>query len=272
MVLGDADRVVAMGAGAYAGIRTRREEIRDMLLTDVCPFTLGIGVAGKTEQNVLSPMIERNSTLPASCRNRFVTACDYQREILVKIYQGEEYYVDNNVFLGEVSIEVAPKPRGQAWIEVQFTYDINGILHVAVVNELGEKKQLLLASQTLSEAELAHYAGELEKLMVPPLEEPENRALLDRLLEYYEEAVGRRRELLGAMIGRFTMGLNSGRRRAVKDAVETAEEWLAWLAGQKDMQEERLFDGELKAWRMSEGEEEEEEETADEGNLGAFED
>lgn len=279
VVLGGTDRVVAMGAGAYAGIRSRREEIKDMLLTDVCPFTLGIGVAGKTEKNVLSPMIERNSTLPASFRNRFVTASDYQREILVRIYQGEEYYVDNDVFLGEVSIEVVPKPAGQAWIEVQFTYDINGILHVAVVNEAGEKKQILLANQTLSGEELERYEKELERLMVPPLEEPENRELLERFLEYYEEAVGRRREMIGAMLGRFAAELNSGRRRAVRDAVDAAKTWLKELEEQKDSREERLFDGELKEeeapggewedeWLSGEGEEG----SADDGNLEAFRD
>ncbi len=82
VVLDETDRVVALGAGIYAGIRRRGEEIRDMLLTDVCPFTLGIGIRNRSGQdkNILSPMIERNSTLPASCRNRFVTTSDYQRE------------------------------------------------------------------------------------------------------------------------------------------------------------------------------------------------
>ena len=119
VVLDETDRVVALGAGIYAGIRRRGEEIRDMLLTDVCPFTLGIGVRNRSGQdrNILSPMIERNSTLPASVKNRFVTTGDYQREILVKIYQGEEYYVDDNVCLGEVNIEVALKPAGQAWVD-----------------------------------------------------------------------------------------------------------------------------------------------------------
>lgn len=248
VVLDRTDQVVAMGAGAYAGIRTRGEDIRDMVLTDVCPFTLGIGVInrGNRDKDILSPMIERNSTLPASVRNRFVTAGDYQKEIRIRIFQGEEYYVDDNVFLGEVSIEVAARPAGQAWVDVRFTYDINGILHVAVDNEAGERKQILLANQTLSQEELEQYARELEKIMIPPIQQPENQQKLARFLEYYEDSTGRRREMIGAMIGRFTQGLGSGRKKEVRNAMELAQVWLEQLEQEEDIRETLLFDGELK--------------------------
>lgn len=245
VVLDQTDRVVALGAGIYAGIRRRGEEIRDMLLTDVCPFTLGIGVRNRSGQdkNVLSPMIERNSTLPASCRNRFVTTSDYQREILVKIYQGEEYYVDDNVYLGEVAIEVALKPAGQAWVDVQFTYDINGILHVSVENEMGERRQILLANQALTAEELERYTQEMEKIMLPPIEQPANREMLARFLAYFENSTGERRERIGAMIGYVTRGLCSGRKKAVRNAQENAGAWLNMLEEAQETKEERLFDG-----------------------------
>ena len=245
VVLDETDRVVALGAGIYAGIRRRGEEIRDMLLTDVCPFTLGIGIWNRSGQdrNVLSPMIERNSTLPASVKNRFITTSDYQREILVKIYQGEEYYVDDNVYLGEVAIEVALKPAGQAWVDVQFTYDINGILHVSVENEMGERRQILLANQALSPEELERYAKEMEKIMLPPIEQPENQKMLARFLEYFENSTGERRDRIGAMIGRITQGLCSGRKKAVRNAQEAARQWLSMLEKSQETKEERLFDG-----------------------------
>ena len=248
IVLGETDKVVALGAGVYAGIRQRREEIKDMLLTDVCPFTLGIGINNRAnrDKNILSPMIERNSTLPASHKNRFVTVYDYQKEITVRIYQGEEYYVDDDVFLGEVTIEVALKPAGQAWVDVQFTYDINGILHVAVMNEMGERRQVLLANQTLSEEELERYIREMEKIMLPPIQQPENQEMLARLLDYYENSTGRKREMIAAMTGRIMEGLNSGRKRAVRNAEETGRMWLEQLEKEKDMREDILFDGELK--------------------------
>ena len=249
VVLGETDRVVALGAGVYAGIRQRREEIRDMLLTDVCPFTLGIGVNNKAnrDKNILNPMIERNSTLPASHRDRFVTVNDYQKEIRIRIYQGEEYYVDDDVLLGELSIEVAQKPAGQAWVEVQFTYDINGILHVMAENEMGERRQILLANQTLSDAELERYSREMEKIMVPPAKRPENQKMLACFLDYYENSTGQRREMIAAMTGRILAGLNSGRKKAVRNAEEMGRMWLAQLQQATEMREELLFDGELKA-------------------------
>ena len=219
-----------------------------MLLTDVCPFTLGIGVNNRAnwDKNILRPMIERNSTLPASHRDRFVTVADYQKEIKVCIYQGEEYSVDDDALLGELTIEVALKPAGQAWVEVQFTYDINGILHVVVENEMGERRQILLANQTLSEAELERYTREMEKIMLPPIQQPENREMLDRFLAYYEESTGRRREMIAAMTGRVMAGLQSGRKKEVRSAQELGRAWLAQLQEETDMREEVLFDGELK--------------------------
>ena len=219
-----------------------------MLLTDVCPFTLGIGVNNRAnrDKNILNPMIERNSTLPASRKDRFVTVYDYQKEIKIRIYQGEEYYVDDDVLLGELSIDVALKPAGQAWVDVQFTYDINGILHVMAENEIGERRQILLANQTLSEEELERYTREMEKIMLPPIQQPENREMLDRFLEYYEESTGRRREMIAAMTGRIMAGLQSGRKKEVRNAQETGRAWLGQLQQAADMREDLLFDGALK--------------------------
>ncbi len=248
IVLGETDRVVACGAGVYAGIRQRREEIRDMLLTDVCPFTLGIGVNNRAnrDKNILSPMIERNTTLPASHRERFVTVGDYQKEIRIQIYQGEEYYVDDDVLLGELTIEVALKPAGQAWVDVQFTYDINGILHVMAENEMGERRQILLANQTLSEAELERYTREMEKIMLPPIQQPENQKMLAFFLDYYEKSTGHKREMIASMTGRILAGLSSGRKKEVKNAEKLGKMWMTQLQQAMDMQEELLFDGELK--------------------------
>lgn len=248
IVLGETDMVVARGAGIYAGIRQRKEDIRDMLLTDVCPFTLGIGVNNKAnrDKNILNPMIERNSTLPASHRDRFVTVSDYQKEIRIRIYQGEEYYVDDDVLLGELTIEVALRPAGQAWVDVQFTYDINGILHVTVENEMGQSRHILLANQALSEEELERYTREMERILLPPIQRPENQEMLARFLDYYENSTGRRRELLAAVTGAVAAGLQSGRKIEVRKAQELGRAWLTRLQQSMDMREETLFDGELK--------------------------
>lgn len=248
VVLGDTDMVVALGAGIYTGIRRRDAEIRDILLTDVCPFTLGVETFRRQgeKKGYLLPMIERNSTLPASRRERLVTLYDYQTAVTVKIYQGEEYFARDNIYLGEVTAQVAPKKAGKEWIDVYFTYDINGILHVEIVNSKGEHNQILLANQTLGEAELERHKKEIEALMTPPLEQDKNRKLLERVSAYYEQSTGARRERLGALIHWFVAGMNSGRLYRIRRAAEEMERQLALLEEADERREDLLFDGDLK--------------------------
>ena len=248
VVLGDTDMVVALGAGIYTGIRRRDAEIRDILLTDVWPFTLGVETFRRQgeKKGYLLPMIERNSTLPASRRERLVTLYDYQTAVTVKIYQGEEYFARDNIYLGEVTAQVAPKKAGKEWIDVYFTYDINGILHVEIVNSKGEHNQILLANQTLGEAELERHKKEIEALMTPPLEQDKNRKLLERASAYYEQSTGARRERLGALIHWFVAGMNSGRLYRIRRAAEEMERQLALLEEADERREDLLFDGDLK--------------------------
>lgn len=253
VVLGDTDKVVAMGAGIYAGIRKRDEDIRDILLTDVCPFTLGVESYHRKEdkKGYLLPMIERNSTLPASRCERLVTLYDYQSAITVKIYQGEEYFADDNIYLGEVTSHVEPKRAGKEWIDVHFTYDINGILHVEVVNSRNEHNQILLANQTLSKAELERYRKEMEQIVLPPVEQAENQALLRKAELYYEQSTGDKRMRIGSLINWFLSALNSGRLYIVKKAAEEMKHQLELLDAAEGQKEELLFDGELK-WNLDE--------------------
>lgn len=257
IVLGETDKVVAMGAGVYAGIRARREDIRDMLLTDVCPFTLGVETWRKKSdlQGYLLPMIERNSTLPTSHCQRLVTMNDYQDGITVRIYQGEEYYAKDNLFLGEISIPVYPKPAGEEWIDVYFTYDINGLLYVEVANAQGIRNHILLSNQELSRAELERYRKEMQKLMIPPIQQEENKKILEELTQYYHNSVGGQREQIGLFINWFARYLHSGRRYLIVQAVEKAKQQVQFLEESQDRAEEFLFDGELNVLLEEESEE-----------------
>lgn len=257
IVLGETDKVVAMGAGVYAGIRARREDIRDMLLTDVCPFTLGVETWRKKSdlQGYLLPMIERNSTLPTSHCQRLVTMNDYQDGITVRIYQGEEYYAKDNLFLGEISIPVYPKPAGEEWIDVYFTYDINGLLYVEVANAQGIRNHILLSNQELSRSELERYRKEMQKLMIPPIQQEENKKILEELTQYYHNSVGGQREQIGLFINWFARYLHSGRRYLIVQAVEKAKQQVQFLEESQDRAEEFLFDGELNVLLEEESEE-----------------
>ncbi len=243
IVLGETDKVVAMGAGVYSGIRTRNEDIKDILLTDVCPFTLGVECWHKetSMQGYMLPMIERNSTLPSSKCQRLVTLGDYQNEIIVRIYQGEEYYAKDNLFLGEIRIPVVPKPAGQEGIEVYFTYDINGILFVEVVNSQNVRNHILLANQNISKSELERYREEMKQLLIPPIQREENQKILTRLIEHYENSLGEKRTQIGFLIERFTDGLRSNRQHIVKRTIDEVNQRLEQIEKYQNNEEELLF-------------------------------
>ncbi len=100
----DPDRMIARGLGVVVGIKERDDEIKDMLLTDICPFSLGVGVRNHdgSDRDMMSILIERNTSLPASREKRYYTSHDNQTEVVVNVYQGENYYADDNLPLGQI--------------------------------------------------------------------------------------------------------------------------------------------------------------------------
>ncbi|MBR4580483.1 MAG: Hsp70 family protein [Lachnospiraceae bacterium] len=126
------DTIVAEGMGAYAGIKERKDDVKDMLLTDVCPFSLGTNIENKMHEgkDLSSFIIMRNSPLPISRTNTYYPTKDNQTFCNFKIFQGEEMYADDNKRIGLVTVNF-PKPAMRSTkILLTFTYDINGILLV----------------------------------------------------------------------------------------------------------------------------------------------
>ena len=131
----DCDTYIAMGCGIAAGIKMRKDDIKDVILTDICPFSLGIDVINhdlNDHRMLFSTIIARNTTLPASRTQTYYTAHDRQKTIECNIYQGESMYCDENLFLGSLDIDIPPRPKGEIIIQVTFRYDINGILDIEV--------------------------------------------------------------------------------------------------------------------------------------------
>lgn len=244
--LEECDEVVARGSGVYAGIRARQEGIRDIIMTDVCPFTLGTNcVHGREDKReYLLPVIKRNSTLPCTVTKRLNTVGDYQSALSIGIYQGEEYYADENVFLGEVSINVQPKPAGQAYADVSFTYDINGILKVDVQNEEGVHKNILIRNQMLSEYEIALYQQEMEKVLsqTNPYGCEDIEMLRNELEQIYAECAESGREIAGHAIAYFDRVIESGRVKRIRKACEQMKSFIAAYKQQQDRKEDYIFD------------------------------
>ena len=138
------DEVVAVGAALQGGVLAG--QVKDVLLLDVTPLTLGVETLG----GVMTPIIERNTTLPAKKGQVFSTAEDSQPAVTIHILQGERPMAADNVSLGQFNLTgIPPAPRGLPQVEVTFDIDANGILHVSARDKAtGVEQQITIAAST----------------------------------------------------------------------------------------------------------------------------
>lgn len=205
------DTAIAVGAGICSGMKARAGNLRELVLTDVCPFTLGINVINEAQPDkaLMSPIIERNSVLPTSKEGTYYTARDNQRIIDVKVYQGEQRYCDDNTYLGHLEVAVPPGPRGQQYVRVRFTYDINGLLEVDVAGKDGQRARLVLQDSGMTEAEVETRLKELESLKLHPREQEGPRTLIARGEKLYAMTVGQMRDQVAAMLDWYQLQLST---------------------------------------------------------------
>ena len=154
------DEVVAVGAAIQGSVLAG--DRKDVLLLDVTPLTLGIETAG----GVMTPLVERNTTIPTEKKQTFSTADDNQTAVTVKVFQGERKMAGGNRLLGEFNLEgIPPAPRGVPQIEVKFDIDQNGILNVGA-RDLGTSKEASVRieqSAGLSDAEIERMKHDAEE-------------------------------------------------------------------------------------------------------------
>ena len=231
LVTGFSDQLIARGLGLVCGVMERKDEVRDYILTDICPFTLGTGVNNEADPKhpYMSAIIERNSILPCSKIRGFSTAADYQSEVKIEILQGEEPYAEDNVQLGVVTVAVPKKKKGMESVDVRFTYDINGILEVEVTVVSTGKSVKKVLSQNMDEKELAKRMKQLEKLKVHPKDMTENQLILERLQALYEEALPETRDRLMYHIRNFESTLAEQDPRRIRKYREFLEHMIASL-------------------------------------------
>jgi molecular chaperone HscC len=210
------DEAVALGAAVQAGLKARDAALKEVVLTDVCPYSLGVDIAerlpgGAIEAGIFSPIIERNTTVPVSRVNGYETMEPNQREIRLGIYQGEARRVADNVRIGELKVPMPRGPAGQP-IEVRFSYDINGLLEVDVtVPGSGESHSLVIADpeDQVSPWEMEKRRAALAALKQHPRDAEPNRAALARAERLWENALGFERDEIGHMIQHFQAALAS---------------------------------------------------------------
>ena len=235
------DEAVALGAAIQAAMKERREAIKEVILTDVCPFTLGTEVVvergkDKHEAGYFAPIIERNTTIPASRTEQFRTVYDQQTKLNIHILQGESRFAANNISLGNLEVEVPPNKAGAEVIDITYTYDINSLLEVEVkVVSTGEIKKMIIKNQEvdMTDEEIKARMKELSYLKIHPKDQEENQLLLLRGERLYEENTGEVRLRIEYELREFEKVLNerneveiANARKVLKDVLdEIDEEW-----------------------------------------------
>ena len=153
------DEVVALGAAIQGGVLTG--DVKDVLLLDVTPLSLGIETMG----GVMTKMIEANTTIPTKKAETFTTAVDNQPSVEIKVFQGERPMAQQNKLIGSFHLDgIMPARRGEPQIEVTFDIDANGILNVTAKDKATGKEQKIRieASSGLSDAEIKRMKAEAE--------------------------------------------------------------------------------------------------------------
>ena len=203
------DEVVGHGAAVAAGLKLRDASLEEVILTDVCPYTLGTAVSredgrGSITSGYYLPLIDRNSTVPISREQELWPVHPEQDYITVEVYQGERPHAEDNILLGSLRVPLGKAgPQSDRGVLVRFTYDIEGILQVeAKVKATAETYELVIerGPTALSPQALKDRLKALEAIKVHPREKQENLALIARAERLYEENIEHREPLLQMLI------------------------------------------------------------------------
>ena len=226
------DEVVAIGAAIQGGVLAG--EVKDVLLLDVTPLSLGIETLG----GIMTKLVERNTTIPAERKQVFSTADDNQSAVTVKVYQGEREMATGNRLLGEFNLEgIPPAPRGLPQIEVKFDIDANGILSVSAKDLGTGKEQTVRIEQSsgLSEDEIANMRTDAdqhaeEDKKKRELAEARNQAdsmcfQLEKLLKENDEKLGDAdKGAVNAAIEKTREAAKTDDTESIKSAIDELEQ------------------------------------------------
>ncbi|WP_163832373.1 Hsp70 family protein [Spartinivicinus ruber] len=204
------DQVVAMGAAVQAGLKQKDLALSEVVMTDVSPYSLGIEIvssrSGYYNTGLFQPILERNTVIPISRVERFITSSDQQTQVNIKIYQGESRRVQDNIKLGNLLVDVPAKPAGEEAVDIRFTYDVNGILEIEVtVVSTGLQTTAVIEEYPglITQEEIAVRLAALSDIKIHPRDTMENRLLMARGERLYEQALGEQRDYIGELLTEF---------------------------------------------------------------------
>jgi molecular chaperone DnaK len=242
------DEVVAVGAAIQGGVL--RGDVKDMLLLDVTPLSLGIETLG----GVFTKLIDRNTTIPARKSETFSTAADNQTSVEVHVLQGEREMARYNRTLGKFHLDGIPAaPRGRPQIEVSFDIDANGIVHVSA-KDLGtgkEQKITITSSSGLSDSEIERMVKEAESHRDEDHERRKQvdlRNQLDALVYNTEKTYNEQKEKLGADDkGQVEQALAAAKKALEPESSEEMQQATTQLEQASHKMAEKLYQGQAGA-------------------------
>ncbi|MBP7949488.1 MAG: Hsp70 family protein [Verrucomicrobiales bacterium] len=234
----DPDRVVALGAAVQQALCVGHEAVGDLVLTDVCPHTLGLMVCkefapGHHETGYFEPLIDRNTAVPVSRSKLMSTLHPQQEELRIQIFQGESRMVAENQKIGEVLLKGLRHKPGQKMpgtVDVRFTYDMNGLLEVEVTILSSGRKVAKVFQQrpgTMTEDEIAEAIARLAPIKTHPRDNLQNRSRLERANRLYAELIGDLRHSLSELIDRFEAALTAQDRDRISQSGEELDSFMA---------------------------------------------
>ncbi|EKE2803969.1 molecular chaperone HscC [Salmonella enterica] len=223
----DPSTIVALGAATQAACRLRHEDVEEVILTDICPYSLGVEVNRQGVPGIFSPIIERNTTVPVSKVETYSTMHPEQDSICVRVYQGESHKVKNNILIDSFDVMLKPNGHIQA-IDIRFSYDINGLLEVDVLLEDGKSESRIIShnATSLTTQQIDASRERLQALKIYPRNMLINRTFKAQLEEQWSRALGDEREMLGEIITDFDAALLSNDMQRVDDVRRRACEYL----------------------------------------------
>lgn len=223
----DPSTIVALGAATQAACRLRHEDVEEVILTDICPYSLGVEINRQGVPGIFSPIIERNTTVPVSKVETYSTMHPEQDSIYVRVYQGESHKVKNNILIDSFNVMLKPNGHIQA-IDIRFSYDINGLLEVDVLLEDGKSESRIIShnAASLTPQQIDASRERLQALKIYPRDMLINRTFKAQLEEQWSRALGDEREMLGEIITDFDAALLSNDMQRVNDVRRRACEYL----------------------------------------------
>ena len=243
----NSDEAIVIGAALQAAMKERNRDIKEIVLTDVCPYSLGTdtsirGIGDSLESGYFDPIIERNTVVPASRTKKYWTVRDNQRSVSVDILQGESRLAKGNLKLGSITVPVPPRPAGEESITVTFTYDINALLEVIVKVDSTEvtKKVIIKGEDSIyDDAAAEARMAQLDYLKIHPRDQEENKLLLLKAERMYEEALGDLRPMINRSLMEFEAILN---RQKPEEITQGREDFRQALSQLEELMEDQLRD------------------------------